>query len=193
MKKDKWKQAQSIVGTSLGRPKNDFYRTPEEATLALLEAERFHQEIIEPACGDGAISKVLEKAGHIVFSSDLYDYGYGKVGKDFLSGDWEGSEYFDLITNPPFKLAEKFLKRAMELRVRKFAYLLKLAFLEGQKRSYLLEKSPLKSVWVFRNRIQMMRENETPRSSGMIAFAWFVWEIGYVGKPTIGWISSKSK
>lgn len=48
------RRAQSLVGTSAGRPDDDFYRTPPEATHALLDRERFDGIIWEPACGDGA-------------------------------------------------------------------------------------------------------------------------------------------
>jgi len=40
----------------------EFYPTPPEATRALLSVECFEGDIWEPACGDGAISKVLEAA-----------------------------------------------------------------------------------------------------------------------------------
>lgn len=57
------KRAQSLVGTSAGRPTNDYYPTPPEATQALLGVESFDGDIWEPACGDGAICRVLEANG----------------------------------------------------------------------------------------------------------------------------------
>ena len=67
------------------RQKDDFYPTPPEAVEALLSVEKFIGDIWEPACGDGAISKVLE-VEHNVVSSDLNDYGFGKSGVDFFDG-----------------------------------------------------------------------------------------------------------
>ena len=61
----------------------DFYPTPEWATRALIDSERFDGDIWECACGDGAMSTVLESNGSYVFSSDLYDRGYGETGIDF--------------------------------------------------------------------------------------------------------------
>jgi len=55
----------------------EFYPTPPEATRALLSVETFEGSIWEPACGDGAISKVLTEAGYQVVSTDLIDRGYG--------------------------------------------------------------------------------------------------------------------
>src|SRR3954463_9040751 len=62
----------------------DFFPTPAWATYALIENERFAGDIWESACGDGAMSHVLGHASKHVISSDLYDRGFGEVGKDFL-------------------------------------------------------------------------------------------------------------
>ncbi len=62
----------------------EFYPTPPEATRAFIAAETFDGPIWEPACGQGAISKVLEKSGDEVVSTDLANYGYGKSDVDFL-------------------------------------------------------------------------------------------------------------
>ena len=53
---------------------NDLYETPELATLALLRAEPLPRKIWEPACGPGAIVRVLRDAGHRVIATDLIDY-----------------------------------------------------------------------------------------------------------------------
>ena len=63
----------------------DFYPTPRWATFALIDNEKFSGNIWECACGDGSMSQELEKTGCAVFSSDLYDRGYGQVGLDFLT------------------------------------------------------------------------------------------------------------
>lgn len=181
------KQAQSIVGYSPGRPDTDFYPTHPSATRKLLEAERFDGSIWECACGRGDISEVLVDAGYDVYSSDLYNYGYGESGIDFLTTN--DMVCTNIVTNPPFRLATQFLVHAInDLACNKLAMLCKLAFLEGKERSVILEQSPLKNVWVFRKRILLTRNGEPPRGSGMIAFAWFVWEKGYTDMPRIGWI-----
>ena len=64
---------------------NDLYETPEVATLALLAVEPLPPTILEPACGRGAISKVLRSAGHTVIENDIVDYGQGQDSvQDFL-------------------------------------------------------------------------------------------------------------
>jgi hypothetical protein len=179
-------RAHSIVGfRPEGRPENDFYPTPPAATQRLLDVEKFDGGVWEPACGDGAISKVLRRNGYYVAESDIEPRNRAEV-IDFLLTDQlkAGS----IITNPPFKLLCQFIERAYALKPDKFAFLAKLTALEGGERSEILERTHLTRVHVFRNRILMTRNGEEPRGSGMIAFAWFVWERGYTGAPSIGWL-----
>jgi hypothetical protein len=76
------------------------------------------------------MSKVLEETGRAVLSSGLYDRGYGEVGLDFLK-----STYADnIVTNPPFNCAEAFVASGVKYERRKFALLLRLAFLDGANR-----------------------------------------------------------
>lgn len=91
----------------------EFYPTPPEATRALLAAEAFDGGIWEPACGDGAISKVLEKAGYDVTSTDLVDHGYGQHGVDFLTQHLPRAKH--IVTNPPYGrgLADAFVRKAL--------------------------------------------------------------------------------
>lgn len=179
----------SIVGDRPeGRPEEDFYPTPKSVTEALLEVESFGCDIWEPACGDGAISRVLESGGYRVTSSDLIDRGYGKTGLNYF--DTEQTPCKHMITNPPFKLAENWVKHAKALKVEKFALLAKLTFLEGFERSKLLQDTGLSRVWVFKRRVTFTRNGEEQRGTGMIAFAWFVWD-KHGGPPTVGWIDHK--
>lgn len=178
-------RAHSLVGFNPdGRPKDDFYRTPERATKALLSVETFSGSIWEPACGDGAISEVLIAAGHEVYSSDLIDRGYGESNHDFLLTNHRAD---NIITNPPYKLANEFIERSLMLTTGKVAMLLKLTALAGKERRRIFESSPFKAVYVHTGRLQMMR-NGGEEAAGMIDFGWFVWEHGYTGKPFIGWL-----
>jgi len=181
----KLKRAQSLVGFSNERAENDYYPTPPEATHALLQREKFEGLIWEPACGDGAISSILEDYGYNVHSTDLIDRGYGKGGEDFLTSDFKAA---NIITNPPFSIAEIFLKHSLNQTTGKVAFLCKLQFLEGAKRKIIFESSPLKTVYVFSKRLSMTRNGEKMKNSGMICFAWYIFEHGYTGEPTLSWI-----
>lgn len=179
------KRAQSLVGTSEGRPENDYYPTPPEATRALLNLEKFSGVIWEPACGEGHISKVLIESGYKVKSTDLVDRGYGTGGQDFLKS-FDMCE--NIITNPPYNIAQQFIEHALVRSTGKVAMLCKLQFLEGAKRKKMFESTPLKSVYVFSKRLSMTRNGEKMKNSGMIAFAWFVWDHEYKGEPVLRWI-----
>lgn len=66
---------------------------------------------------------------------------------------------------------------------------LKLTFLEGQKRKKFFEKYPHKKVYVFSQRQKCaINGNFEQIGSSAAAYAWFVWEKGYKGKPQIEWI-----
>lgn len=180
------KKAQSIVGFNNdgGRPKNDFYPTPRIATEALMNVERFGCFVWEPACGDGSMSEVLAEKYH-VFSSDIEPHNYGYM-IDFLTCPRLYCQ--NIVTNPPFKLAMQFAQHALDLGCRKLALFGKLAFLEGQKRGAWLETSPLKAAYVFKDRLTLTRNGVPMENSGMIAFAWYVWEADYTGEPVVRWI-----
>ena len=84
----------------------DFFPTPKWATFALVDNEQFRGDIWECACGDGAMSRVLELTDRPVFSSDLYDRGFGTPGEDFLRTSRTAD---NIITNPPYNAAEGFV------------------------------------------------------------------------------------
>ncbi len=152
----------------------DFYPTPEWATYALLDNEPFHGDIWECACGDGAMSEVLELGGNDVRSSDLYDRGYGEIGVDFL---YSNNKCTNIITNPPYNSAESFVRKGVELADSKFALLLRLAFLEGANRARtIFSESPPARVWVFSERITFYPRDAVKKGSGTTAYAWFVWD-----------------
>lgn len=183
------KTATRLVGDSVSnkRKENDFYPTPTWATEALLCREEFKGEIYEPACGDGAISKVLIGAGFKVVSSDLIDRGYGESGIDFI-GCTRTSD--NIITNPPFSLCTEFITQSKKAARKKIAIFMKTTALEGVKRHkmWLDADFPFARMYQFVNRVSFGKEEGTHKSGGMMAFAWFVWDKEHVGKPTIEWI-----
>jgi hypothetical protein len=174
----------------LANRRDDFYPTPPEVTRALLSVEKFEGQILEPACGDGAMSRVLEDAGYSVTSADLVDRGYGNGARDFLM---EQEKVENIVTNPPFKLVEAFIYQATALARRKVAILGRLGLLEGQERRMMWDAVPVARVWVFSRRVAMVKPGDPVYGSkggkgGMIAYAWYVWEHGHNGRPELGWV-----
>lgn len=152
----------------------DFFPTPAWATHALIDNESFKGDIWESACGNGAMSEVLETTGNRIISSDLYDRGYGEADHDFLES-WRKTE--NIITNPPYNAAEGFVEAGLERASRKFALLLRLAFLEGANRQRtIFTQAPPSRVWVFSERITFYPAGAVQKGSGTTAYAWFVWD-----------------
>ncbi len=178
----------SIAGTSEWRERveNDYYATPTSSTRSLLAVESISYPAWECACGEGHIAELLEGE---VYASDLIDRGYGEVA-DFLQTE---KQFATIITNPPFNLFQEFAEHALRNATQKVILFGKLQALEGKKRATFMQNSPLKTVYVFKSRQNPLRngsevdENGKPWASTM-AFAWFVWEIGYEGLPVIKWI-----
>jgi len=185
-------QGNKIAGgnPTRGRVENDYYATHSDSTKALLEVEKIIYPALEPACGEGHISKLLKEN---TTSLDLIDRGYGQVA-NFLTQEFNG-KYETVITNPPFNLFQEFVEKALKVAGKKVIMFGKLQALEGMKRATFLQTTPLKTVYVFKKRQQPLRNgNEIDELTGKkwasstMAFAWFVWERGYEGEPIIKWI-----
>ena len=172
------------------RESNDYYATDPKAGELLLTLEDFN-DILEPSCGEGHLSKVFAKSGKFVVSSDLVDRGYGEVKNFFEYEKWDG----DIITNPPYKYAQEFVEHALKIIPdgKKVAMLLKLQFLEGKKRKKMFEKTPPKTLYVSSSRILCAKNAEFQRmkngGGSAVAYGWFVWEKGFTGDTIIKWFN----
>lgn len=131
-----------MVGGGGNRRKDDFYATPWEATVALYREIGGHvpEHVIEPACGDGAIGKLLELYGHRVVATDLVDRGYGQGGVDFLSNVVLAAPEAMIWTNPPFKYAREFIDNAL-LTTPMVALLVKAQFWHAANRFELFHRT----------------------------------------------------
>jgi DNA modification methylase len=121
-------------------------------------------------------------------ASDLYDRGYGHAGVDFLKA-YEKVD--NIITNPPYKHALEFVEHALKLANKKVAMFLKLTFLEGKGRYKFFQENPPRRIYVFSYRAMCYLNGDDTikdKKSSAVAYAWFVWEKGFKGKPEIEWI-----
>lgn len=158
------------------RADNDYYATEPAATEWLCKLEQFMSPILEPSCGGGHISIVLQQHGYKVVSRDLADRGFGVCGMDFLCHDidpWMG----DIVTNPPYAFAQEFVERALEMISpgRKVAMFLKLTFLEGKKRRSLFLNHPPRRIWVSSSRLKCAMNGDFEHTGGSAtAYGWFI-------------------
>jgi len=153
--------------------KNDFVQTPKYVTEALLERESFEGSILEPCCGAGAISTVLQAKGYQVISSDKNDYGFG-VQRDLFTIT-EPVE--NVITNPPFTQVAPVCRHLLNVYQKKMALFFYVknigTFLESNT------SKELKTVYILNHKIDWVETKLGWK------FAWYIWEKGYEGDVTI--------
>src|SRR5262249_15080499 len=124
--------------------------------------------------------------------SDIADYGDPThfAGRDFLTETKLPAGVECILTNPPFRIVEKFVAHALSLSPH-VVMLLRLAFLESERRRGILEECGLARVHVFRKRLPMMHRDgwQGRKANSGMAFAWFVWSRNYRDATTIDRIS----
>lgn len=182
------------------RETNDFYATNPKALTLLLDKLkedniRLNHNIWEPACGQGHLSEVLRYAGYNVYSSDLVNRGYGIANVNFLEiSNRPLEESFDILTNPPYKYAEDFVNKSLELlRDGEHCIMfLKIQFLEGKSRYKLYQENPPKYVYVHSSRQTCAMNGEFIQNGkeigSAVCYAWYIWEKGFKGDTIIRWI-----
>ncbi len=162
---------------------HDLYETPACAVRALLrtgEVDR-HGAIWEPCAGRGAIVCELRAAGCTVVAHDLVAYDSADDGIetpiDFLMERKPPLGVSTIITNPPYKLADAFIRNGLNLGL-PFVALLRLMAYEGTARSDLMD-CHLRRTWSGIERLPTMHREgwQGPRTaSAGTPFAWFVFE-----------------
>lgn len=191
----------NLAGTSTTRDRveNDYYATAYESTISLMDVEEFiGNSFLEPCVGGGHIAEVIKKyyPNSKIYGCDLVNRGYKDTKVcDFLTYDFKDKKFDNIITNPPYSLAQEFLEKGMDVinNNGKIAMFLKIQFLEGAKRRRMFKEFPPKYIYVFTKRQNPWRngspvdEKGKPWSSTM-CFAWFIWQKGFKGEPTIRWI-----
>jgi hypothetical protein len=161
------------------RKKSDFYETPYSLTWLLLENEEIIGSVLEPACGNGAISKIV---GGVSYDKEF----------DFLK---EERKYDTIITNPPYSLAKEFILKAKQVANKKIIFLLPLSYLHGKNRFDIIwndKNFPLARVYVF-TRYPLLGEKlreDGKHNTGMMVYAWYIWEKGYKNEPVIRWLDN---
>lgn len=175
------------------RIRHDFYPTPPEGTRALLSVERFDGPIWEPACGDGAIAKVLAARGHRVIATDLIDRGYGVGGVNFLAETTARAKH--IVTNPPYGngLASAFVRHALRLTEPTgghVAMLLNLASLAHPMRHIEWVSRPPAAVYVL-DELTCWPAGKPASWPAEHRYCWAVWKPGHRGPATLWWLSTQ--
>lgn len=171
----------------------DDFPTPPWATRALLkhiiaEHDLGNQTCLEPACGAGHMVKPLAERFREVRFGDAYDYGYGPV-RDFLTHPYETNAVDWVITNPPFRLAEEFVHRALTVARHGVAILARTVFLESSGRyNRIFLSNPPSKFAQFVERVPMVKGRLDMKATTATGYAWLVWEKNSNGHPRLMWI-----
>jgi hypothetical protein len=180
-------------GNAAGRLRDrgpDIYETPESATEALIRAEPLRRRLWESACGPhDRIGAVLRGHGYEVVSTDLV-----RDRIDFLMEYRAPQGVEGIVTNPPYRLANEFIRHSLRF-VPFVAMLLRLNFLEGQGRTDIIDR--LARIHVFADRLPRLHRIDWTgkRSTNGTAYAWLIWDDTHVGPTTIDriWCCSRKR
>ena len=137
------------------------------------------------------LGRSIQKSRKLNLATDIVNRGYGDGIRDFLDENIIGYTG-DIATNPPYKYAEEFVKKALEIVPDgcKVCMFLKVLFLESKSRKKLFEKYPPKVIYVSSSRITCSKNGDFESyPSSALAYAWFVWEKGYQGETIVKWIN----
>ena len=179
------------------RATDDFYTTDPKAFGMFLEHYRIDKIVWEPACGTGNLSRVMEQICDKVYSTDLRNRGYGESGVDFLQCDRVPDGVTSIITNPPYSLADEFIKHAIDILPVGGTYiaLMNLGYLAGRKRFAEIYSSRwLEAVYVHCGRINCWKNDDRTQHSSPVNYAWFVFRKpanmvdGLEDQPQIYWM-----
>lgn len=172
----------------------DYFPTPPFATRALLEflevevGPLTHLSAWEPACGEGHMVRPLREALMDVRASDIADYG-GNAILDFAMPFHEMDPVDLVVTNPPFKAAQRFIENGLKIAKVGVAMLVRSAFLESQARyDSLYSVTPPTFVLQFVERVVMLKgrlvragsidplaEKPGTKASTATSYCWLVW------------------
>ena len=187
------------------RKKYDFYETPIElcrASLARFQADERPEmyTVLDAGAGSGVWGKAFDETIHwseriCVGGVEIqmpprpkyYDFWYSQ---DYLDLNFDDDKFDLIFGNPPYSIAEEFVRKGMELVIDGgyVYFLLRLAFLESKKRINLFNKFPPKRVYVLQRRPSFFSANGKTRTTDATSYAMFLWQKGYEGKPELDWL-----
>lgn len=183
------------------RVPSDQYQTPYSMIDQFLDVKLFDAtgKFLEPAKGQGSIVKVLRKNGYRKVTSYDIEQTPPEVSLEnskynFLN---EKREFDYIITNPPYKAATDFIKKAATICRYNFAFLMPLNYLHGQARHDEIFKNKsfpfgLEKLWVF-TRMPMLGvelREDGKYNTGMQVYAWYLFSKGCQKATVIDWIDN---
>ena len=167
-------------------PGHEYEIDPRWAIDALLDVEPFNGVSWDPSYSNGSIPQVMSARGLSCFGSEITQRNYNEAMFDFFTDKYSVD---NIVTHPPYRLIEPYICRALKQAHYKVAILTRLAFLESVKRRAFFQATPLARIWLPSQRMATPAcKTNKEAKGGSATYAWFVWEHGHEGAPTIGWL-----
>lgn len=184
------------------RERNDYYATPPAEVFNILDSMELPYDdntvILEPCCGGGHMIEGISRyfPGKII-GTDLHDRGFRDsnfelaYGLDFLADDYPYSRADYVIMNPPFKLIEPFVIRALDIAEKGVLMFGRLQFLEGEGRyTNILKDNPPSNVFVYVDRVACYKDGDfSIKPDSIQAYAWYFWDkTNLLVSPQLHWL-----
>ena len=164
------------------------YVDPEWLSVRLFEVERFPGLIWDPFAGWGRIAEAARATGYMVRATDIADRGYPLDGvEDFLAVDHVDPDV-SIVGNPPFD--DEIVRHAIALDPIKLALIWPFARIVAVWS--WLATAPLAHVYMLTPRPAMppahyLEAGKKPEGA-RVEHCWMIFERGYRGLPTLGWL-----
>lgn len=178
----------SMVKSNFDRFEHDEYFTIDSQAIDGLWyywGDKFNSpnkafDVWEPACGAGHISEYVKNKGLRVYSSDLNDFGYGLVGRDFLTTDFKYKSNH-IITNPPYikNISDDFVERAISYVSQTggiAAFLLRTEWCSAHKRYKFTNEKSIFSMKIVLQKRPYWIAKEKSTASPRFGYSWYVWD-----------------
>jgi hypothetical protein len=164
---------------------SDYFPTPAWVTLRLLEHAVLPKARLwlEPSAGEGHIIRAANSARPDLLwaayelrkecGPPLRATGAAVQIGDFLTANPDAGPTYDVaLGNPPFSLAQEFVEQGLRCAY-EVTYLLRLSFLESQKRQSFFRRVGVPDVFVLPE-----RPSFTGEGTDSCAYAWMRWKRG---------------
>lgn len=188
-------KSHAVMAQRMEPPKSlDDFPTPPWASRAFVEHVMLSKKglnqltCLEPSCGRGHMATAFEEYFGNVIASDIFEYGFGQVS-DFLASEYKPNSVDWVVTNPPFRLAEEFILRSLEIARVGVAMLTRTVFIESVGRyERLFTVIPPTRVAQFTERVPMVKGRVDKKASTATGYAWLMWQKGIVQPCELHWI-----
>ena len=170
----------------------DFFIEPDWTVDLLLDAEDFPATIWDPACGSGTIVKRCIARGLEAVGSDIAGRAFGGV-QDFLAPEYDFINVATIMCNPPYKIADQFITRALTVATNKVAMLVQAKFPYSQRRHALFSKCPPARLYFLSTRPSMppgekLLAGTVEAKGGKLDYLWMVWDSQHSGPTECRWL-----